>query len=40
LLLAGHQPVQFLQSQSGVTLNLPVTAPDEAASVICLESVN
>jgi alpha-L-fucosidase len=39
-ILAGHQPVQFLQSPSGVTLNLPVTAPDEAASVICLETVN
>jgi alpha-L-fucosidase len=37
-LLAGHKRVQFQQAESGVTLKLPVAAPDDVASVICLET--
>jgi len=37
-LLAGHEPVQILQSETGVTLKLPVTAPDKVAAVVCLET--
>ena len=39
-LLAGHQAVEFLQAETGVTLKLPATAPDKVASVICLETAN
>jgi alpha-L-fucosidase len=35
--LAGHQRVQFDQSDTGVTLKLPGAAPDAVASVICLD---
>lgn len=36
-LLAGHQAVEFNQTDSGVTLHLPATAPDQIASVVCVE---
>ena len=36
-LLAGHQTVEFNQSQSRLTLNLPSAAPDKIASVVCVE---
>jgi alpha-L-fucosidase len=36
-LLAGRAPVNFTQTDSGVTLELPASAPDKIASVICLE---
>ena len=36
-LLAGHQKVPVEQSNAGVTLDLPETAPDKIASVVCVE---
>ena len=39
-LLAGREPVEFLQADTGVTLKLPSAAPDKVASVICLETAN
>jgi alpha-L-fucosidase len=36
-LLAGRQNVAVEQSNTGATLNLPETAPDQVASVICVE---
>ena len=36
-LLAGNKRLKFNQTKAGVTLNLPAKAPDEIASVICLE---
>ena len=37
-LLANHQAVPFSQTETGITLKLPSAAPDEVASVICLET--
>lgn len=39
-LLAGHQTVHFRQTDAGVTLKIPIAAPDKIASVICLETTN
>ena len=36
-LLAGHKKLKFQQAESGVTLDLPKTAPDKIASVISVE---
>ena len=36
-LLAGRKDIGFTQTDSGVSLNLPETAPDKIASVVCLE---
>ena len=36
-LLAGHKAVPVEQSNAGVTLELPETAPDKIASVVCVE---
>ena len=36
-LLADRKDLTFTQSDSGVTLNLPTTAPDKIASVVCVE---
>jgi len=36
-LLASRQDLKFSQTDAGATLNLPATAPDKLASVICVE---
>jgi alpha-L-fucosidase len=36
-LLAGHKKLKFHQAATGVSLDLPATAPDPIASVICVE---
>lgn len=36
-LLAGHQELKFSRTASGVALDLPATAPDSIASVVCVE---
>ena len=36
-LLAGKETVKFKQTDAGVSISLPAKAPDEVASVICLE---
>ena len=36
-LLADRKDLAFTQTDSGVTLNLPATAPDKIASVVCVE---
>ena len=37
-LLADHKPLKVTQTDAGVTLNLPSTAPDKIASVVALET--
>lgn len=36
-LLAGHKKLKFNQTDAGVTLDLPMTAPDKIVSVVCVE---